>query len=58
MEATHTLPDGKKIIIHYQYNGNTGKAYDMKFTTLQRIPPELQPGPSLVTDNVGVRKGV
>lgn len=46
MESTHRLPDGSTISIHYQYNSNTGKAYDMKITTPQRSP--LQPGPSFV----------
>ena len=32
MEAIHKLPNGGKIIIHYQYNEITGKVYDMKFT--------------------------
>lgn len=45
MEATHYLPDGSSISVHYQYNANTGKAYDMKIVTPQRNP--LQPGPSL-----------
>jgi filamentous hemagglutinin len=49
MEATHYLPDGSSISVHYQYNINTGKAYDMKVVTPQRNP--LQPGPSL-TDGV------
>lgn len=49
MEATHYLPDGSSISVHYQYNSNTGKAYDMKIVTPQRNP--LQPGPSL-TDGV------
>ena len=47
MEAIQTLPDGKKIIIHYQYDTKTGKTYDLKFTTPQRTPPVLQPGPSI-----------
>ncbi|OSN03566.1 hemolysin [Lonsdalea iberica] len=45
MEVSHKLPDGSSISIHYQYNANTGKAYDMKITTPQRNP--LQSGPSL-----------
>lgn len=44
MEATHRLPDGSSISIHYQYNSATGKAYDMKVVTPQRSV--LQPGPS------------
>ena len=49
MEATHYLPDGSSISVHYQYNFNTGIAYDMKIVTPQRNP--LQPGPS-ITDGV------
>ncbi|MCU5774492.1 hemagglutinin repeat-containing protein [Winslowiella arboricola] len=45
MQVTHELPDGSNITIHYQYNSNTGKAYDMKIVTPQANP--LQPGPSL-----------
>ncbi|WP_437890355.1 hemagglutinin repeat-containing protein [Phytobacter sp. V91] len=45
MQVTHELPDGSNITIHYQYNSNTGKAYDMKMVTPQANP--LQPGPSL-----------
>ncbi len=45
MEATHKLPDGSAISIHYQYNSNTGKAYDMKIITPQRN--SLQPGASI-----------
>ncbi|WP_241069834.1 hemagglutinin repeat-containing protein [Achromobacter insuavis] len=37
MEARHVLPNGKAIVIHYQYNSNTGKAYDMKITSPQRV---------------------
>ena len=45
MQVTHELPDGSNITIHYQYNSNTGKAYDMKIVTPQANP--LQPRPSL-----------
>ncbi|MGX1961105.1 hypothetical protein [Serratia proteamaculans] len=45
MQASHELPNGKFIVIHYQYNKYTGKAYDMKFDTPKRN--ELQPGPSI-----------
>ncbi|WP_244216735.1 hypothetical protein [Rahnella bruchi] len=45
MQVTHELPDGSNITIHYQYNSNTGKAYDMKITSPQANP--LQPGPSI-----------
>ncbi|MCX8752422.1 VENN motif pre-toxin domain-containing protein, partial [Gilliamella sp. B3464] len=37
MQAVYELSNGQKITIHYQYNSNTGKAYDMKITTPQRI---------------------
>lgn len=47
MEAKHKLPDGSSISIHYQYNSNTGKAYDMKITSPQRVPPVLQPGKTI-----------
>ena len=47
MQANHQLPDGSNITIHYQYNSNTGKAYDIKIVTLQQTPPVLQPGPSI-----------
>lgn len=41
MQVTHKLSDGSSITIHYQYNSNTGKAYDIKITTPQRVmaPP-------------------
>jgi filamentous hemagglutinin len=45
MEASHRLPDGTSISIHYQYNSITSKAYDMKIVTQQRSV--LQPGPSI-----------
>jgi hypothetical protein len=44
MEASHRLPDGSSVSIHYQYNSVTGKAYDIKIVTPQ--PSVLQPGPS------------
>ncbi|WP_422394098.1 VENN motif pre-toxin domain-containing protein [Pseudomonas poae] len=44
MEVSHRLPSGENITIHYQYNSVTGKAYDMKITTPQQLPPVLQPG--------------
>ncbi|MEK6636849.1 MAG: hypothetical protein AABY88_02075 [Pseudomonadota bacterium] len=47
LEAIQKLPDGTNITIHYQYNSVTGKAYDIKFVTPQRVPPPLQPGPSI-----------
>jgi filamentous hemagglutinin len=30
MQATHRLPDGRAISIHYLYNSVTGRAYDLK----------------------------
>ncbi len=36
MSVNHTLPDGRNIEIHYQYNSLTNKAYDMKVITPQR----------------------
>lgn len=47
MEASHRLPSGENITIHYQYNSVTGKAYDMKITTPQPLSPALQPGKTL-----------
>ncbi|MBK4717167.1 hypothetical protein JJB97_18045 [Enterobacterales bacterium BIT-L3] len=37
MQVTQKTTDGQSITIHYQYNSNTGKAYDIKITTPQRI---------------------
>ncbi|QJU41274.1 DUF637 domain-containing protein [Serratia marcescens] len=45
MQALHELPDGNNIVIHYQYNKYTGKAYDMKFDSPKHN--DLQPGPSI-----------
>lgn len=45
MQATHKLPDGSSITIHYQYNSNTGKAYDMKIDSVK--PKWPQPGASI-----------
>lgn len=44
MEVSHRLPSGENITLHYRYNSATGKAYDMKITTPQQLPPVLQPG--------------
>ncbi|WP_342649288.1 DUF637 domain-containing protein [Pseudomonas sp. REB1044] len=44
MEVSHRLPSGDNITVHYQYNSVTDKAYDMKITTPQQLPPVLQPG--------------
>ncbi|MCS3407627.1 hypothetical protein [Serratia sp. AKBS12] len=45
MQALHELPDGNNIVIHYQYDKYTGKAYDMKFDSPKHN--DLQPGPSI-----------
>jgi hypothetical protein len=45
MQATHQLPDGSSITIHYQYNSYTGKAYDMKIDSVK--PKWPQPGISI-----------
>ncbi|WP_445972367.1 hemagglutinin repeat-containing protein [Klebsiella pasteurii] len=42
MEAKQKLSDGSTITVHYQYNAVTGKAYDMKITTPQRVQPDHQ----------------
>ncbi len=51
MEFSHRLPDGTNISVHYQYNVNTGRAYDMKIVTPQPVPSVLQPGPTLRSVN-------
>jgi hypothetical protein len=48
MQATHLLPNGESITIHYQYNKLTDKIYDMKFTTPQPTPFVLQPGATYI----------
>ncbi|WP_446500471.1 hemagglutinin repeat-containing protein, partial [Photorhabdus aballayi] len=52
MEAKHRLPNGQTITIHYQYNSNTGKAYDMKITTPQRIQQDSKKVIDSIKDNV------
>ncbi|MBS9430978.1 hypothetical protein [Photorhabdus akhurstii] len=52
MEAKHRLPNGQTITIHYQYNSNTGKAYDMKITTPQRIQQDPKKVIDSIKDNV------
>ncbi|NDK99738.1 hypothetical protein GPY23_12440 [Photorhabdus bodei] len=52
MEAKHKHPDGQTITIHYQYNSNTGKAYDMKITTPQRIQQDPKKVIDSIKDNV------
>jgi len=49
MQVSQTLPDGENITIHYQYDPNSGQVADMKIVTPQRVPPVLQPGPSIIT---------
>ncbi|MBR7213939.1 hemolysin [Pseudomonas sp. B2021] len=44
MEASQRLLNGENITVYYQYNSVTDKAYDMKITTPQQLPPVLQPG--------------
>lgn len=48
MQATHLLPDGSSISIHYQYNSITLRPYDIKIVTPQRSL--LQPGASFYGD--------
>ena len=52
MEAKQKLSDGSTITVHYQYNSTTGKAYDMKITTPQRIQPNPQDVISNIKDQV------
>ena len=52
MQATHEQSDGSIIVIHYQYNSNTGKAYDMKFDSPKTS--ELQPSTSYVAPKIDV----
>ncbi|MEY0399647.1 hypothetical protein AB7W17_22415, partial [Providencia rettgeri] len=52
MEAKHKLPNGQTITIHYQYNSTTGKAYDMKITTPQRIQQDPKQVVDTIKDNV------
>ena len=40
MEAIKLTQDNKKIIIHYQYNSKTNKAYDIKITSYEYIKPK------------------
>uniref|UniRef100_UPI0014440A90 hypothetical protein n=1 Tax=Erwinia amylovora TaxID=552 RepID=UPI0014440A90 len=52
MTAVHKLPDDKPIEIHYQYNVNTGKAYDMKIVTPQRTTTNPSDVINSIKDNV------
>ncbi|ECG1392214.1 TPA_asm: hypothetical protein GNB58_004820 [Salmonella enterica subsp. houtenae serovar 45:g,z51:-] len=52
MEAKQKLSDGSTITVHYQYNTVTGKAYDMKITTPQRVQPDPQDVINSIKDRV------
>lgn len=52
MEAKQKLSDGSTITVHYQYNAVTGKAYDMKITTPQRVQPDHQDVINSIKDRV------
>lgn len=52
MEAKQKLSDGSTVTVHYQYNATTGKAYDMKITTPQRVQPDPQSVISNIKDQV------
>ncbi|WP_193014346.1 MULTISPECIES: VENN motif pre-toxin domain-containing protein [Gammaproteobacteria] len=52
MEAKHRLPDGQTITMHYQYNSTTGKAYDMKITTPQRVQQDPKQVVDTIKDNI------
>lgn len=45
MEIKHEMPDGGTIVVHYQHNRLSGKAYDIKVTS--KPQSVLQPGPSI-----------
>lgn len=48
MQASQKNSEGKSITIHYQYNTTTGKAYDIKIDTPQRVSAN----PSDVLENI------
>lgn len=48
MQVTQKNSEGKSITIHYQYNSNTGKAYDIKIDTPQRV----RANPADVIENI------
>ena len=48
MQVVQKNAKGESITIHYQYNYNTGKAYDMKIDTPQRA----NPNPADVIENI------
>lgn len=52
MEAKQKLSDGSTITVHYQYNAVTGKVYDMKITTPQRVQPDPQDVINSIKDRV------
>jgi len=45
MSYSHKLPDETSITVHYQYNKDTGKVYDIKFDSPE--PNPIQPGISI-----------
>ncbi|CAO97002.1 Putative hemolysin [Erwinia tasmaniensis Et1/99] len=52
MEAKQKLADGSTITVHYQFNATTGKAYDMKITTPQRVQSDPQNVINSIKDKV------
>ncbi|TCV91046.1 VENN motif pre-toxin domain-containing protein [Biostraticola tofi] len=48
MQAVQKNAEGKSITIHYQYNSTTGKAYDIKIDTPQRV----KANPADVIENI------
>ncbi|TKI04144.1 VENN motif pre-toxin domain-containing protein [Martelella alba] len=52
MTASHKLPNGSNIEIHYQHNSITGKAYDMKIVTPQRTTSNPSDVIESIKDNI------
>ncbi len=52
MQVTQKNADGQSITLHYQYNVNTGKAYDVKITTPQRVDSDPVGVIELIKDKV------
>ncbi|MGK0665717.1 hypothetical protein [Serratia ureilytica] len=52
MEAKQKLADGSTITVHYQFNSTTGKAYDMKITTPQRVQSDPREVINSIKDKV------
>lgn len=52
MESTHRLSTGESISVHYQYNSNTGKAYDIKVTSPPRKIPNAQEPIDSIKDKI------